>query len=161
MKKMILVPVVCLAALAACRDPGRVDVDRDREGRVGVNVDKPKVDKPNVDTTTVTGANVGAVSNESAIQRIVAARCAREAACNNVGADKRFTSGDVCSQKLKADMRDDLSAKDCPRGIDQKELSECLDEIKNENCNNPIDMIGRLAACRTSDLCLKTDMPNR
>ena len=101
------------------------------------------------------------VSNENAIARIVAARCARESACNNVGADKGFTSGDVCSQKLKADMRDDLSAKDCPRGIDQKELSECLDEIKNENCNNPIDMIGRLAACRTSDLCLKTDMPNR
>ena len=156
MKKTILVSALCLVAVAGCRDRGRVDVDRDREGRVGVNVDKP-----NVDTTTVTGANVGAVNNENAIARIVAARCAREAACNNVGADKRFTSGEVCTQKVKADMRDDLNAKDCPRGIDQKELNECLTEIKNENCNNPIDMIGRLAACRTSDLCLKTDMPNR
>jgi hypothetical protein len=164
MKKMFLVPALCLVAVAACnRD--RVDVDR-REGRVNVDTTPGSPNTPNVDrdrsgTTTVTGANVGSVGNESAIARIVAARCAREAACNNVGADKRFTSGDVCSQKLKNDMRDDLSAKDCPRGIDQKELNECLDEIKNENCNNPIDMIGRLAACRTSDLCLKTDAPNR
>lgn len=161
MKKMFLAPALCLVALGACnRD--RVDMDR-REGRVNVDVDKPNVnvDKDRSGTATVTGANVGAVGNEAAIDRIVAARCAREAACNNVGADKRFTSRDVCSQKIKADMRDDLNAKECPRGIDQKELNECLQEIQNENCNNPIDMIGRLAACRTSDLCLSTDMPNR
>ena len=158
MKKILVVPALCVVALAACnRD--RVDVDR-REGRVNVDT-TPNVDRDRSGTTTTTGANVGAVSNESAISRIVAARCARESACNNVGADKRFTSGDVCSQKIKADMRDDLNAKDCPRGIDQKELNECLTEIKNENCNNPIDMIGRLAACRTSDLCLKSDLPNR
>lgn len=111
-------------------------------------------------TTTVTGAGVG-VANESAIDRIVAARCAREATCNNVGPDKHYASRDACSQKLKADMRDDLSAKDCPRGIDQKELGECLESIQKEDCNNPIDAISRIAACRTSDLCLKTDMPNR
>ena len=156
MKKTILVSAVCLVAIAGCRDRGRVDVDRDREGRVGVNVDKPKVD-----TTTITGANVGAVSNESAIDRIVAARCARESACNNVGSDKRFTTRELCTSKIRGDMRDDLNAKDCPRGIESKELNECLVEIKNEDCNNPLDMIGRLAACRTSDLCLKTDLPNR
>lgn len=162
MSKTILVSALCLVAVAGCdRDRDRIDVDK-REGRIGVGVD-PKVDteRDRTGTTTVTGANVGSVANASAIDRIVAARCAREAACNNVGADKRFTSRDVCSQKLKADMRDDLNAKDCPSGIDQKELNECLEEIKNENCNNPIDMIGRLAACRESDLCLKTDMPNR
>jgi hypothetical protein len=160
MKKVFLVPALCLVALSACnrdRDRARVDVDRN-EGRVSVDTDR-KTDRTG--TTTVTGANVGAVNNEGAIDRIVAARCAREAACNNVGADKHFTTRDACSVKVKSDMRDDLNAKDCPRGIDAKELNECLVEIKNEDCNNPIDMIGRLAACRTSDLCLKTDMPNR
>lgn len=171
MKKVFLVPALCLVAVAACnRDRDRVDVDR-HEGRVTVDTNRDKngktldLDKDKHDdkagTTTVTGANVGAVGNEGAIDRIVAARCAREAACNNVGADKHFTTRDACTVKLKADMRDDLNAKDCPRGIDAKELNECLVEIKNEDCNNPIDMIGRLAACRTSDLCLKTDMPNR
>jgi hypothetical protein len=149
----LAVPALCLAAAVGCnrdrvseRDHGTTTTERagDRSG-----------------TTTVTGANVGAVGNEAAIDRIVAARCAREATCNNVGADKHYTSRDVCSQKIKADMRDDLSANDCPRGIDQKELNECLESIQKEDCNNPIDAISRLAACRTGDLCLKTDMPNR
>ena len=160
MKKVFIVPALCLVALGACnRDRDRVDVDR-HEGRVTVDTDRDK-DRDRSGTTTVTGANVGTVNNEGAIDRIVAARCAREAACNNVGADKHFATRDACSVKVKSDMRDDLNAKDCPRGIDAKELNECLVEIKNEDCNNPIDMIGRLAACRTSDLCLKTDMPNR
>jgi hypothetical protein len=149
-----MVPALCILAAVACNR----DRDRVGEGRAGVD---PNFERDRSGTTTVTGANVGTVSNESAINRIVAARCAREAACNNLGTDKRFTSRDLCSQQLRSDMRDDLSAKDCPRGIDQKELDECLTEIQNENCNNPIDMIGRLAACRTSDLCLKTDTPNR
>ena len=154
MKLFSLMLPLCVVAAAGCnRD--RVDVDK-REGRVTVDTDRGRSG-----TTTVTGANVGAVSNENAIDRIVAARCARESACNNVGADKRFTTRDACSVKLKADMRDDLNAKDCPRGIDQKELNECLTEIQTESCSNPIEMIERLAACRTSDLCLKTDMPNR
>jgi hypothetical protein len=52
-----------------------------------------------------------------------------------------------------ADTRDDLNAKDCPGGIDQKELKECLEETSNSDCKNPFDEAGRLAACRTSDLC--------
>ena len=54
-----------------------------------------------------------------------------------------------------------LLHRECPRGVDSKELDECLESIKTESCNNPIDTISRLAACRTSDLCLKSDTPNR
>jgi hypothetical protein len=140
-------PLICFVALVAC--------NRDR----ALDRDRPVQNDPG--KTTVTGANVGSVSNDSAINRIVAARCAREAACKNVGPDKKYTSTDVCSQKLRADMRDDLNAKDCPHGIDQKELDECLTDIKKEDCNNPIDTISRLAACRTGDMCLKTGAPNR
>ena len=144
----IAVPVVGLLALAACNRDRAADRDQaPREREQG--------------TTTVTGANVAVTSNDTAISRIVAARCAREASCNNIGADKRYTSQDVCSQKLRVDMKDDLNANDCPHGVDQKELDECLAEIKGESCNNPIEMISRLAACRTSDMCLKTRAPNR
>ena len=102
-----------------------------------------------------------AFRTSDAIDRIVAARCARESTCNNVGVDKRYASSQACSQKLKADMKDDLNVNECPRGIDQKELNECLESIQKEDCNNPIDAISRLAACRTSDLCLATGAPNR
>ncbi len=110
-------------------------------------------------TTTITGANV--VANKAAVTRIADARCARELACNNIGADKRYSSQQFCIEKIGVDMKDDLNAQDCPRGIDQKELNECLAEIRNESCNNPIDKLERLAACRTSDMCLKTNAPNR
>lgn len=155
----LAVPALCIVAAVGCNRDRTVDRDHDRTTTTGGGV--TTTDRDRSGTTTVTGANVGRVGNESAIDRIVAARCAREATCNNVGADKRYGSRDVCAQKIKADMRDDLSAKDCPAGIDQKELNECLESIQKEDCNNPIDAISRLAACRTSDLCLKTGEPNR
>lgn len=114
-----------------------------------------------IQTTTTTGANVASTSNANAVNRIVASRCAREAACNNIGVDRHFQNTDGCSAKIRSDMKDDLNAKDCPYGVDQKELNECLESIRKEECNNPIDSISRLAACRTSDMCLKTAAPNR
>lgn len=112
-------------------------------------------------TTTVTGAKVGAVSNQTGIERIVGARCARETTCNNVGVDKKYVNAQACNQKIRADMHDDLNAKDCPHGVDPKALDECLESIRKESCGNPIDTISRLAACRTGDICLKTSAPSR
>jgi len=165
----VVVVGVCVLGLAACkRDEAHreggvlgdrtVSTDRDRTDRTTLGTDDS--DK-RVGETTVTGANIGAVPNESAINRIIAARCAREAACNNVGSDKHFTSHDVCAKELRSKMRDDLNANECPRGVHAKELDECMESIRKESCNNPIDAISRLAACRTSDLCLKIDDKNR
>jgi hypothetical protein len=142
-------PLICLAALVGCKG------DRDRV----LDRDHPAQTEPG--RTTITGANVGSVSNDSAVGRIVAARCEREARCKNVGADKKYASPDVCAQKIRSDMREDLNAKDCPYGVDQKELDECLTDIRKEDCNNPLDAISRIAACRTGDMCLKTAAPNR
>ncbi len=110
-------------------------------------------------TTTLTGASW--VSNNGAIDRIVASRCAREVMCSNVGAAKHFTSSEVCAREIRTKLNDELNASECPNGIDRKELDECLDAIRNESCSNPIESIGRLAACRTSDLCMKTPAPRR
>lgn len=125
---------LALALVAGCRD------DRPRE----------------VGTTTTTGANIQAVSNETAVARIVASRCAREATCNNVGVDKKFQNPAGCTAKIRSDMKDDLNPKDCTLGVDQKQLDECLDAIRKEECNNPLDTIQRLGACRTSAMCLKS-----
>jgi hypothetical protein len=142
MKSLVLVGLVCVVAATGCnRD--RV-TDRDRTG-----------------SATITGGNVATVPNQSGIDRIVGARCAREAACNNIGADKRYSDQNACTQKIRGDMHDDLNTRDCPAGVDSKELDECLAEIKNQDCNNPLDLIGRLAACRTSDMCKHSNAPNR
>jgi hypothetical protein len=110
-------------------------------------------------SATLTGA--AWVANDAAIDRVVAARCAREITCNAIGPDKHFTSGDACVREVGKKTRDDLKSSECPAGIDGKELDECLDAIRNESCNNPIDVISRLSACRTSELCIKPEMPHR
>ncbi len=111
---------------------------------------------------TLTGARVGAVPNDDAIARIVSARCQRETSCNNVGADKHFMSPAMCASELQPKVANDLKASACPRGVDVKSLDTCMEAIRLESCNNPIDTISRIAACRTSDLCLtKDENPSR
>ncbi len=157
--------VVAIAAVGCNRD--RVDRDRTVTPLPGDRTvtplpgDRPGTTNDGTGTTTVTGANVGSVGNQAAVGRIVAARCARETTCNNVGLDKHWANGPACTAKVTADMKDDLNANDCPYGVDEKELNECLAAIRGESCNNPIETISRLAACRTSDMCLKTAAPNR
>lgn len=140
-----------LALFACSREkidrPGGVLGDRTTNDKYNDEQSKPG-------ETTITGAAVG-VSNEGAINRIVAARCQREATCKNVGADKHFSSYDVCARELRSRVQDDLKASECPNGIDGKELDECMESIRTESCSNPIDTISRLAACRTGDMCLK------
>jgi hypothetical protein len=97
----------------------------------------------------------GAVSNrfDSEVQRLSSARCERELRCNNVGNDRKFVSRDQCLSKIGNDLREELNAWDCKGGIDTKELEECLTEIRNEDCGNPLDTVGRLVACRSGDMC--------
>lgn len=88
-----------------------------------------------------------------AVAELSAARCAREARCGNVGADKDYSSQAQCETKMTANMKDELNAYECPNGIVMKEFSECLQAIRNETCGSPLDTIGRVMACRESDIC--------
>lgn len=152
--------VVCSAAVLAIALVGcNRDRVRERDRVTGVETTKDPNEQDRAGAATLTGASW--VGNDSAIDRIVASRCAREVTCSNIGPDKHFTSGEVCVREVRNKMHDDLKASECPAGIDGKELDECLDAIRNESCTNPIESLGRLAACRTSDLCLKTPMPHR
>ena len=151
MKLALFLPIAAVAvALAGC--------NRDRGAAGGAGRSDPNV-QDRSGTTTVTGAPW--VANEAAIDRIVASRCAREVTCSNVGPDKHFTSNDLCVREVRSKLHDELKASACPAGIDGKELDECLDAIRNESCTNPIEAMARLAACRTGELCLKTEMPHR
>jgi Family of unknown function (DUF6184) len=89
-----------------------------------------------------------------AVDQIAQARCTRAAACNRFGPGKEYADRDACTTRIKSSLRGELSATECPAGIDRKELGECLEEIRNENCDNPLDQLGRLVACRSSDMCL-------
>lgn len=98
----------------------------------------------------------GTASNASVMKFIPDARCEREIRCDNIGAGKDYSTPKDCMDEIATEWRDDLNAIECPGGIDRAELSECLEEIRNEDCGNPFDTLGRVVACRSSDLCSTT-----
>lgn len=89
----------------------------------------------------------------SAARNIAGARCDREAKCNNIGPDKKYPSDDSCEDTIRADWANDLNAYDCPGGVVDKELEECLNAIRNEDCNSPFDTLGRVSECMASQIC--------
>ncbi len=95
-------------------------------------------------------------TQNQAVEQIAQARCDREVRCGKVGPDKDYTSQEVCLTKVKDEWRDDLNARECPGGVVQKELTECLAEIRNEDCGNPFDSLSRIIACREGDICKGT-----
>jgi hypothetical protein len=97
----------------------------------------------------------GPADPSSAVARIVAARCEREVRCNHVGANEKYPNFADCAKRIRNEKRDTINEKDCRGGIDEKELSECLAEVRDEACRNPLVSISRLGSCRSSSLCLK------
>jgi hypothetical protein len=157
--------VLSIVAVAACnrqsdttpsereqRTAPEAVVDRDREAR-----DTPRVNTPDVDRDRARDDTAAPMVPASrvlpAAESIADARCAREQKCNNIGADKRYSSMSDCLARIRNDWKDDLNARECPNGVDQKELNECLSEIRNENCGNPFDTLGRVAACTAAQIC--------
>lgn len=90
---------------------------------------------------------------KSAAKDIASARCDREARCSNVGADKKFASEENCQNSIRSEWAQDLNAYDCPKGVVEKELNECLTAIRDEDCNSPFDTLGRISACTVGQIC--------
>ena len=112
-----------------------------------------EVKGPDAPITTSTAAHI--TSNDTAIQRVTNARCDREVACNNIGGGKSYSTREACMNELGHDKAADLRAEECPRGISEPDLHDCLTDIKSEKCGNPLDSISRIAACRKGKLCVE------
>jgi hypothetical protein len=89
----------------------------------------------------------------SAARRIASARCAREERCNNVGADRKYASVDACDDQIRTEWANDLNAYECPNGVVEKELEECLGAIRDEECNSPFDSLSRIGECMAGQIC--------
>jgi hypothetical protein len=84
-----------------------------------------------------------------------AARCEREKECGNVGSDKTYSSGADCTARIQNDWKDELNARECPGGIDQHELDECVSQIRAETCGNPFDTLARITECTQGQICVE------
>jgi hypothetical protein len=91
--------------------------------------------------------------NRAAVESITAARCDREQRCNNIGSGKKYESRPTCVTNVRSDWQGELTALECPNGIEQQRLDTCLDRLRTDGCANPVETLGRVAACRQAELC--------
>ncbi len=105
-------------------------------------------------TTHVTSAPASAAPvNPASVETLARTRCDREQRCDNVGNGKRYENADACLDDFRGKGNNELTTAACPQGIDAAKLQTCLDEIRTERCDNPLDTVGRITACRTAALC--------
>lgn len=128
--------------------------DKAEEAKINANTaeERPSTNEPSTNAATAKKGLQAAT-----VKQIADARCAREQKCGNLGTDKDYASAEVCQAKITEKWSDELNAYECPGGVVQKELGECLEEIKNEDCDSPFDTLGRIVACRSSDICKAID----
>jgi hypothetical protein len=90
------------------------------------------------------------------VDRLSSSRCDREATCDNVGDGKKYASRQVCIDKMRGGIANDINSYQCPRGIDATAVSQCLTAIGNEECGaHPIEAITRMDKCRSGAMCMK------
>jgi hypothetical protein len=89
----------------------------------------------------------------SAARNIAGARCDREATCNNIGGDKKYASQEACEDQIRSEWANDLNAYDCPHGVVDKQLEECLTAIRTEDCGSAFDTLSRVAECMAGQIC--------
>ena len=107
--------------------------------------------EPNADTSNMTPA----ARTRSAAEQIAQARCEREQQCGNIGSDKTFSSSQDCLARVRSDWKDDLNSRECPGGINQKELDECMAQVRAEACGNPFDTLARITECTSGQICVE------
>jgi hypothetical protein len=89
----------------------------------------------------------------SATRDIAHARCQREARCNNLGADQKFATQAACEDQIRSDWGADLNTLECPNGVVEQQLEECLAAIRGEECNSPLDTLSRMTECQSPQIC--------
>lgn len=93
------------------------------------------------------------VQTRSAAESIAESRCEREKHCDNIGDNKKYSSSADCLSSIRADWKDDLNARECPGGVQQAQLDECLNKIRAEECSSPFDTLSRVTECTSGQIC--------
>lgn len=84
---------------------------------------------------------------------IAQVRCVREDRCNNVGEGKKYHTAEECLRRVNAEWRESLNLLECPRGIKEDGLAECLRAIRTSQCGDVLDTLERWVACSEDRIC--------
>ena len=126
---------VALALCAACKE----DKTSDQVHTTGATVAPPQIEARPSD------------QNDGTINRIAAARCARELACNNIGTGKKWTDDAACRREARQNLHADLRPSECHVVLTSK-VQQCVEAIQNEKCDSMLDF-SLMAACRNGAIC--------
>ena len=92
----------------------------------------------------------------SVIERLARARCERERFCDNIGRGKKYDSAATCLDTFRSRIGDALSSYECPGGLDDVAVEQCLAAISSEECSvHPEEAMMRMNRCRKSEICVK------
>ena len=140
---LVLVSAAILCVGGCRKEP------RQREG--AAEVAKPSDLDPTkrAGTAELTAATV---NGPTAIDQMVDARCARAAACNEIGFHARFDSRAACVERVNMAMKGLLTVNECPAGVDEKALATCLAAVNQQPCDGSLNALD-LQACGLSALC--------
>ena len=118
---------------------------------------QPKAADPDRPMTAneTSGSMTPASRTQSAAEQIAQSRCERERECGNIGKDKTFSSSQDCLARIQNDWKDELNARQCPGGINQKQLNQCLTQVRAEACANPFDTLARITECTSGQICIE------
>jgi hypothetical protein len=122
---------------------------------VGCNKAEREPHMARSETTPVGASMTPASRTRSAAEQIARARCEREQECGNIGNDRSFSSSQDCLARIQNDWKEDLNARQCPGGINQHELNECLEQVRAESCSNPFDTLARITECTSGQICIE------
>jgi hypothetical protein len=112
---------------------------------------EPAADANSVRNEPVTPTPASAT--RSAVEAIVQSRCTREQTCKNIGDGEKYSTASDCYARIRNDWKDDLNARECPGGIDESQLDQCLAKIRAEDCGNPFDTLSRVTECTVAQIC--------
>jgi uncharacterized protein DUF6184 len=104
--------------------------------------------------TPLAGSLTPAAGTRTAAEQIAQSRCEREQQCGNIGKDQTYSSSQDCLARIRNDWKEELNARECPGGINQKELNECLQHVRGEACSNPFDALARVTECTSGQICI-------
>jgi hypothetical protein len=143
MLRLLAYSCLIVATFPACRDRDRT-YDHER-GSTLAPIERP------AGVTTLTKASW--VSADMATDRIVAARCAHELQCEDVGPDRHYPTPDACTLQLRHSMSGELSAGDCTDGVDGAGLDACVEAIRAQACTHRFEPVAQFPPCQSRALC--------
>ena len=110
------------------------------------------------DQTRTTGATTQSVRatapdpNDKTIDRVTAARCERELACERIGQGKKWADEAACRRALRPSTYSELRAKECKVVLDDK-VQACLLAMPDQNCDSVSQGVRDIEPCAKDKLC--------